>query len=215
MKLYAYYRSSTSYRLRIALGLKGLDYDLIPVNLLAGENRTPEFLAKNPFGGVPLLESGGRGRAQSVAIMEWLDEAFPHRPLLPPDVEDRFTARELAHAIATDMHALGNLKTLRYLKDCLGAGQEAIDQWYRHWLGVTLAPVEARLAELGAGDFLFDVPGMFEAVLIPQVYNARRYALDLAPMPHICRIEAACNALPAFIAAHPDNQNDNPERKPT
>ena len=210
MKLHAYFRSSTSYRLRIALNLKGLDYEIVPVNIVKGEQREPGFLSHNPFAGVPLLQADGRDRAQSVAILEWLDEAYPERPLLPRDTEDRFTARELAYAIATDIHAINNLSALQYLKNELGQEQAAIDTWYRHWLTKTLVPVEARLAQVSSGDFLFDAPSLFEVVLIPQMYNARRFALDTSVMPHIERIEAACLPLPAFQRAHPDNQPDSP-----
>ena len=210
MKLHAYFRSSTSYRLRIALNLKGLDYEIEPVNLLKSEQRGEAYRARNPFAGVPMLEADGRDRAQSMAIIEWLDEAYPDRPLLPRDVEDRFTTRELAYAIATELHAVNNLPVLQYLKNEYGKSQDEIDTWYRHWLAKTLEPLEARLSQLGSGDFLFDAPGLFEVVLIPQVYNARRFAFDFAAMPHIERIEAACLALPAFIRAHPDNQPDTP-----
>lgn len=210
MKLHAYFRSSTSYRLRIALNLKGLDYEIEPVNIVKGEQRLPEFLSHNPFAGVPLLQADGRDRAQSLAILEWLDEAHPDRPLLPRNIEDRFTARELAYAIATDIHAINNLSALQYLKGKLGHDQQAIDTWYRYWLTKTLVPVEARLAQVGSGDFLFDAPGLFEVVLIPQMYNARRFALDTSGMPHIERIEAACLKLPEFQRAHPDNQPDSP-----
>lgn len=211
MKLHAYFRSSTSYRLRIALNLKGLDYEIEPVNIVKGEQRAPEFLSHNPFAGVPLLRADGRDRAQSLAILEWLDEAYPDRPLLPKDIEDRFTARELAYAIATDIHAINNLSALQYLRHTLGHEQDAIDTWSRHWLVKTLTPVETRLAQIGSGDFLFETPGLFEVVLIPQVFNARRVALDTAAMPRIERIEAACLALPAFQKAHPDNQPDSPQ----
>ena len=210
MRLHSYFRSSTSYRLRIALNLKGLDYQIEPVNIVKGEQREAEFLSHNPFAGVPLLQADGRDRAQSLAILEWLDEAYPDRPLLPCDTEDRFTARELAYAIATDIHAINNLSALQYLKNELGQAQDAIDTWYRHWLTKTLVPVEARLAQVGSGDFLFDAPGLFEVVLIPQMYNARRFALDTSAMPNIERIEGACLALPAFQRAHPDNQPDTP-----
>ena len=210
MKLHAYFRSSTSYRLRIALNLKGLDYEIEPVNLLKSEQRGDAYRARNPFAGVPMLEAGGRDRAQSMAILEWLDEAYPDRPLLPRDVEDRFTVRELSYAIATELHAVNNLPVLQYLKNELGHDQDQIDTWYRHWLAKTLAPLETRLAQIGSGDFLLDAPGLFEVVLIPQVYNARRFAFDFAAMPHIERIEAACLAIPAFIRAHPDNQPDTP-----
>lgn len=209
LRLYGYYRSSTSYRLRIALALKSLDYENCPVNLREGAQKGADFTARNPFGGVPMLEAGGRDRAQSMAVLEWLEEAYPDAPsLLPRDLEDRFTARELAYAIATELHAPLNLKVLRYLKAEMGQEQEAIDIWYRHWLGTVLVPLEQRLEQLDTGDFLFGRPGLFEAVLIPQLYNARRFAFDLADMPRMRRIEEACIALPAFIAAHPDNQPD-------
>lgn len=214
MKLYGYYRSSTSYRLRIALALKGLAYEYVPVNLLEAEQRAEAFVSRNPFAGVPMLEANGRDRAQSMAMLEWLDEAYPDRPLLPADNEDRFTARELSYAIATELHAPLNLPVLKYLKQPLGHDQEAIDTWYRHWLAKTLRPLEARLAQLNTGDFLFDAPGLFEAVLVPQLYNARRFAFDLSDMPHMTRIEAACLPLAPFREAHPDSQPDNPERNP-
>ena len=126
---------------------------------------------------------------------------------------DRRAVRELAYAIATETHAPNNLQVLKYLKAEFGATQDRVDIWYRHWLARTFVPIEARLEQLGSGDFLFDTPGLFEVLLLPQLYNARRFALDLEPMPRIRRIEAACLALPAFQRAHPDNQPDNPERK--
>lgn len=209
MRLYAYYRSSTSYRVRIALNLKGLDYDIVPVDLRAWAQRSAAYRAINPFAGVPLLEAEGRRYAQSMAILEWLDESYPDPPLLPADRESRFSARELAYAIATELHAPLNLPVLQYLKSELGHDQAEIDTWYRHWLGRTLLPVEQRLEQLCAQDFLFATPGLFEAVLIPQLYNARRFAFDLSPMPHMRRIEAACLGLQAFARAHPDNQPDS------
>ena len=212
MKLHGYYRSSTTYRLRIALELKGLEYEYIPVNLLNSEQKGAAFTSRNPFGSVPMLEADGHDRAQSMAQLEWLDEAYPDRPLLPRDIEDRYTARELAYAIATELHAPLNLPVLKYLKDPLDHSQDEIDSWYRHWLARTLDPVEARLAQLGTRDFLFDGPGFFEVVLLPQVYNARRFDFDFSDKPHIARIEAACLARDDFQRAHPDNQIDNPER---
>lgn len=214
MKLHAYYRSSTSYRLRIALALKRLDYELVPVDLGTAQQCSDAFIAKNPFAGVPMLEADGRERAQSMAILEWLDEAYPTHPLLPADIEQRFTARELAYAIATELHAPLNLKARKYLTNTLGQDQAGIEHWSRHFLGHTLPAVEARLEQLGTGDFLFAGPGLFETVLIPQLYNARRVSFDLAALPHCRRVEAACLKLPEFIAAHPDNQKDNPERNP-
>ena len=134
MRLYAHYRSSTSYRVRIALGLKGLDYEVVPVDLLASEQRNDAFRARNPFAGAPCLEFDGRFYAQSMAIIEWLDERFPQPPLLPGDPEQRFVAREAAQAIASELHAPLNLPVLRYLKRELGHDQSSIDTWYRHWL---------------------------------------------------------------------------------
>ena len=208
MKLYGYWRSSTSYRLRIALELKGLAYDNCPVNLVEGAQRAEAYTARNPFAGVPMLEAGGRDRAQSMAIIEWLDERYPDRPLLPANIEQRYTARELAYVIATELHAPLNLKVLKYLKDPLGHSQDEIDTWYRHWLATTLRPLEARLEQLGTGDFLFDAPGLFETVLVPQIYNARRFDYDFSASPRMVQIETACLALPAFERAHPSNQPD-------
>ncbi|QZD93864.1 maleylacetoacetate isomerase [Qipengyuania xiapuensis] len=211
MRLHGYYRSSTSYRLRIALELKGLEYEYVPVNLLKSEQKGEAFTSRNPFGSVPLLEADGKDRVQSMAQIEWLDEAYPDRPLLPTDIEDRYVARELAYAIATELHAPLNLPVLKYLANEYGKSQEEIGVWYRHWLARTLEPLEARLAQLGTGDFLFDAPGFFEVCLLPQVYNARRFEFDFSDKPHIERIEAACLALPEFQRAHPDAQPDNPE----
>ena len=212
IRLHGYYRSSTSYRLRIALELKGLDYEYVPVNLLTSEQKGEAFTSRNPFGSVPLLEAKGRDRVQSMAQLEWLDEAYPEQALLPADIEDRYTARELAYAIATELHAPLNLPVLKYLSNEYGKSQEEIGVWYRHWLARTLDPLEARLAQLDTGDFLFERPGFFEVCLLPQVYNAQRFDFDFSDKPRITRIEKACLELPEFQRAHPDNQPDNPER---
>lgn len=212
MKFYGYYRSSTSYRLRIALELKGLVYEHVPVNLLKAEQSKDVFASRNPYKTVPMLKAKGRDRSQSVAILEWLDEAYPTSPLLPEDVEERYIARELAYAIATELHAPLNMASLRYLSGELGHSQDQVDNWYRHWLKVRLGPIETRLAQMQTEDFLFDRPGFFEAILIPQIYNARRFAFNLEEMPRISRIDQACMLLPAFRRAHPDVQPDNPER---
>ena len=210
MKLYGYYRSSTSYRLRIALELKGLAYENVPVNLLTSQQREEAFTSRNPFGSVPMLEADGRDRAQSMALLEWLEEAYPTPPLLPADPEARYTVRELTYAIATELHAPLNLPVLKYLKNEIGLIEDEIVKWYRHWLKPTLDPVEARLTQLKTGDFLMDAPGLFETVLLPQIYNARRFDYDFSASPHMTRIEAACLALPAFQRAYPDNQTDAP-----
>jgi maleylacetoacetate isomerase len=214
VRLHAYYRSSTSYRVRIALNLKGLVYEIVPVDLLGSEQRSDSYRAINPFAGVPTLAVDGRHYVQSMAILEWLEERFPRPPLLPADREHRYAVRELAYAIATELHAPLNLPVLQYLKHELGQDQAAIDNWYRHWLQKTLVPVEQRLAKLETGEFLFGAPGLFEAVLIPQLYNARRFGFDLAAMPCMRRMERACLALPAFAKAHPDNQPDSPAEMP-
>ena len=211
MRLHAYFRSSTSYRLRIALELKGLSYDVIPVDLRTSEQSDDAFTSRNPFASVPLLEADGRDRAQSMAMIEWLDEAYRDPPLLPADIEQRYTARELAYAIATEIHALNNLQVLKYLRDPLGHDDDTVNRWYHHWLARTFDPVEARLAQIGTGDFLFDRPGLFEIVLLPQLYNARKLDFSLTPYPHLTQIEAACLPLPEFHRAHPDNQPDSPD----
>ena len=213
MKLHAYFRSSTSYRLRIALELKGLDYEVVPVDLRTSEQSAEAFTNRNPFGSVPMLEAGGRDRAQSMAMLEWLDEAYPKYPLLPADLEERYTVRELAYAIATEIHALNNLQVLKYLRKPLGHSETQVNEWYHHWLARTLDPVEVRCAQIGTGDYLMDRPGLFEVVLLPQLFNARKLEFELAPYPHLTRIEAACLALPAFQRAYPDNQPDSPAYK--
>ncbi len=211
IRLHGYYRSSTSYRLRIALELKGLDYENVPVNLLESEQKGAAYTGRNPFGSVPMLEVDGVDRVQSMALLEWLDEAYADRPLLPRDTQDRYIARELAYAIATELHAPLNLPVLKYLKSEYGKSQDEVETWYRHWLARTLDPLEARLAQLDTGDFLFDRPGFFETVLLPQIYNARRFGFDFSDKPHTQRIEAACLALDEFKRAYPDNQADAPD----
>jgi len=211
MRLFAYFRSSTSYRLRIALELKGLNYEVVPVDLRISEQSADDYTSRNPFGSVPMLEADGRDRAQSMAMLEWLDEAYPQPRLMPDDLEQRYTVRELAYAIATEIHALNNLQVLKYLRDPLGHTDAQVNAWYHHWLARTLGPVEARCAQIGTGDFLLDAPGLFEVVLLPQIYNARKLEFELAPYPHLTRIEGACLALPEFQRAHPDNQPDSPE----
>ncbi len=209
MELFGYYRSSTSYRLRIALNLKGLEYDNVPVDLLQNQQKHASFTERNPYGSLPMLHADGRDRAQSMALIEWLDEAYPDPPFLPADIEDRYTARELAYAIATELHAPLNLPVLKYLGEELGASKQQVKQWYHHWLKRTLTPVEQRLSQLNTGDFLFNAPGLFEIVLLPQIYNTRRFEFDLAQFPHMRRIEIACLQMEAFSQAYPDHQDRN------
>lgn len=213
LRLHGYYRSSTSFRLRCALELKGLAYETVPVNLVEGAQKSTDFTARNPFATVPMLETPQGNLVQSMAIIEWLDEAYADRPLLPSDTKDRYIARELAYAVATELHAPLNLRVLKYLKGEYGQDQDGVNRWYRHWLGETLHPLEQRLETLGSGDFLFDAPGFFECVLLPQLYNARRFDFDLTNCPRMVRIEQACLGLSAFQRAHPDNQPDSPQKE--
>lgn len=212
MKLHGYYRSSTTYRVRIALNLKGLDYEVSPVNLLKGEQKGDPYRALNAFGSVPALELDGRIYVQSMAILAMLDELYPQRPLLPSDSEDRQVCRELAYAIATEIHAPNNLSVLKYLKTEFEAGPVEINTWYATWIHRTFSPVEQRLASLGRHDTVpFGEPGLFESVLIPQMYNARRFDVDMSLYPNLTLIEKTCLSMNAFKMAHPDNQPDTPE----
>lgn len=214
MKLYTYFRSSAAYRVRIALNLKGIAYDSIPVHLLqdGGQQLLPAYRAVNPSALVPALDDEGAILTQSLAMLEYLDETRPAVPLLPADALGRARVRALALAIACDAHPLTNLRVLKYLKNTLGLSDEAKQEWYRHWMAEGLAAVEALLAQgdpTGAGLFCHgDSPTMADCCLVPQVFNAQRFAIDLAPYPRVARIHAHCAGLPAFAAAHPSQQAD-------
>lgn len=214
MKLYTYFRSSAAYRVRIALNLKGIDYDSIPVHLLqdGGQQLLPAYRAVNPSALVPALDDDGAILTQSLAMLEYLDETRPAVPLLPGDALGRARVRALALAIACDAHPLTNLRVLKYLKNTLGLSDEAKQEWYRHWMAEGLAAVEALLAQgdpAGTGLFCHgDSPTMADCCLVPQVFNAQRFAIDLAPYPRVARIHAHCAGLPAFAAAHPSRQPD-------
>jgi maleylacetoacetate isomerase/maleylpyruvate isomerase len=214
MKLYTYFRSSAAYRVRIALNVKGIDYDSIPVHLLqdGGQQLLPAYRAVNPSALVPALDDDGAILTQSLAMLEYLDETRPAVPLLPADALGRARVRALALAIACDAHPLTNLRVLKYLKNTLGLSDEAKQEWYRHWMAEGLAAVEALLAQgdpAGTGLFCHgDSPTMADCCLVPQVFNAQRFAIDLAPYPRVARIHAHCAGLPAFAAAHPSRQPD-------
>jgi maleylacetoacetate isomerase len=201
--LYDYYRSSASYRVRIALNLKGLEHERVPVNLLEGEQKDPAFVARNPQGFVPMLEADGQRLTQSLAIIGWLDRAFPEPPLLPAGSEDCAHVVALALTIAADIHPLNNLRVIHRLK-ALGQDEVARDDWYRHWIREGFDALEA-LAAPRAGRFLFG-EGVTTAdiCLVPQMYNARRFALPLDPWPTLVRADAEATALAPFAAAHPD-----------
>lgn len=204
--LHDYYRSSASYRVRIALNLKGVEYDRHPVSLVDGAQKSPEYRALNPQGFVPMLEIDGLKLTQSLAILDYLDAKHPDPPFVPKKPGDRAHVLALALTVACDIHPLNNLRVLKYLKSEFGQEQDAVDRWYRHWVAEGLAALEA-LAAPRAGRFLFgDQVGMADICLIPQLYNARRFDVPLQPYPTLVRVDEAARALPAFIAAHPDNQ---------
>jgi maleylacetoacetate isomerase len=200
--LYDYWRSSASYRVRIALNLKGVVYEARPVNLVAGEQYEPANRARNPQGLVPTLEADGLILTQSLAIIDWLDATCPEPRLLPADPAARAAALARALVVACDIHPLDNLRVLKRLESQFGADQAARDDWYRHWVAEGLAALEAMA---GDGPFLGgDAPDISDVCLVPQLYNARRVALPLGAYPRLLRADAAMAALDAVAAAHPD-----------
>jgi maleylacetoacetate isomerase len=201
--LYDYHRSSACYRVRIALNLKGIDYDAIFVNLLEGEHKEQAYRARNPQGFVPLMEVGELRLTQSLAIIGWLEAVQPEPRLLPADPADAAFVRALALTIACDIHPLNNVRVLRRLS-ALGVEPKARDDWYRHWVTEGFDALEA-LAAPRAGRFLFgDAPTLADICLVPQMYNARRFDAPLGDYPTLVAADAAANALEAFAAAHPD-----------
>jgi maleylpyruvate isomerase len=211
MKLYGYFRSSAAYRVRIALNLKGLAAEHVPVHLRKGEQRAAPFAALNPQKLVPALETDdGALLTQSLAIIEYLDEVHPHPALLPPDALGRARVRSLALAIACDIHPLNNLRVLKHLNRALGLDEEARNVWSRQWIAEGFTAFEAMLAhDPRTGRFCHgDQPTLADVFLVPQVANAERVDCDLTPYPTITRIAAAARALPAFADAAPDRQPD-------
>jgi len=209
--LYGYYRSSAAFRVRIALNLKGLAYAQAPINLAKGEQHGAAYLARNPQGLVPLLETDdGHQLTQSLAICEYLDERHPEPPLLPADPEERARVRALAQLIACEIHPLNNLRVLQYLVNELEVGEEAKLAWYRHWILQGFDALESLLTrEAGTGRFCHgDRPTLADICLVPQVFNAERFECSLAAYPTIRRITAHCYALGAFRDAAPGAQPD-------
>lgn len=209
---YGYYRSSASYRCRIAFNLKGFDVAYVPVHLRrgGGEQKRPDYRAINPQGLVPALEVGDVVLTQSLAIVEWLDETHPEPPLLPHDPLERAGVRAFAHAIAMDIHPLNNLRVLDQLANEYGFDKPMLDHWYFGWIAEGLAACE-RLLERheDAGPFCFGAsPSLADICLVPQLYNARRYGAELAPYPRLLSSDRACAGHPAFIAALPERQPD-------
>jgi maleylpyruvate isomerase len=209
MLLYGYALSSASYRVRIALALKGLQVSSVTLDLRAGEQRREEFLKINSQGFVPaLVLDDGTVLTQSLAIIEYLDEVHPDQPLLPKSPAARASVRALAQAIACDVHPLNNLRVLQYLENDLQHDKATREAWYRHWVRLGFDAIERRLVrDEMAGRFCHgDAPTMADVCLVPQVFNARRFAVDLAPYPRIVGIDAACRDLPAFQGAAPERQ---------
>lgn len=203
IRLYDYWRSSASYRVRIALNLKGLAYEAVPTSLLDGEQRAPDYLAKNPQGLVPMLEAGELRLTQSLAIIDWLDATQPGPRLIPTDPVARARALAMAYVIASDIHPINNLRVLKYLSNELGIGEAARDDWYRHWIVEGFTALEA-MADPAAPYLGGAAPDIADICLVPQMANARRFNTPLGAFPNLVRIDAACNALDAFKAARPE-----------
>jgi maleylacetoacetate isomerase len=209
VKLYSYFRSSAAYRARIALNLKGIAYETVPIHLVkeGGHNQRPEFRAINPQMRVPVLVTdAGDVLIQSLAIIEYLDETHPEPALLPKDPIARARVRALAELIACDIHPLNNISSLRYLKNQMAQQQSAIDAWYHHWVIAGFEALEALIepAPYACGGKIT----LADLCLVPQVYNARRLKVPLERFPKIVGVEGACLALPAFDRARPENQPD-------
>ena len=203
-RLFDYHRSSAGYRVRIALNLKQVDHERVPVNLLEAEQRAEAYRARNPQGFVPMLEIDGRRLTQSIAIIAYLEATRPDPPLLPLEPGDAAHVRALALTIACDIHPLNNLRVLKYLSGPLGRDQEARDAWYCHWISEGFEALEA-MAAPHAGRFLFgDSPTLADICLVPQIYNARRFEVPLDAWPTLVRADSEAARLDAFAAAHPD-----------
>jgi maleylacetoacetate isomerase/maleylpyruvate isomerase len=204
MKLYNYFRSSASFRVRIALALKGLAYDYVPVHLVKHEQDAPDYVELSANGLVPtFVDDDGTRLHQSMAIIEYLDETRPEPPLLPRDAAGRARVRALAQDIACEIHPLNNLRVLRYLVRQAGLSDDAKNAWYRHWVETGLAAVERQLAAAPARYCHGDTPTLADCLLVPQIFNAQRFDCRLDPVPHVMRVFEACMAHPAFQAAQP------------
>ena len=214
LQLYSYWRSSAAYRVRIGLNLKGLAHEIVPVHLLhdGGQQRSDVYRGINPQQLVPVLGHGNRRLSQSLAILEYLDEVWPTPPLLPSTSRERHRVRALSQLVACDIHPLNNLRVLQYFEREWNVPQPERDEWVRHWILEGFTAAEAMVAEHpSTGTFCEgNTPSMADCCLVPQVYNARRFGVDMAQFPTLQRIEAACLELPAFDAARPEQQPDAP-----
>jgi len=209
--LYNYFRSSTSYRVRLALHLKGLEFEYKPIHLLKGEQHSPEYRRINPLGGVPTLVHNGKYIPESFAIMEYLEEVFPEPSLFPKDAYLKARIRQVCEVINSFMHPMGNLKTLQYLEKHLGYTQEQKEEWFRHWAAQGLETLETTLKEF-AGTYSFgDQVTMADLFVVPQLVTCQRFKMDLSKYPTLVKISENCNKLEAFQKAHPFKQIDTPE----
>lgn len=218
-RLYSFWRSSAAFRVRIALNLKQVDYDIIPTHLTkkGGDQLQPEYESKNPNRLIPLYECGDVRIHQSLAIMEYLDEIHSEPPLLPSDAVDRAWVRALALDVAADIHPINNLRVSRYLVRQLGVSEEARSAWYRHWVATGLASIEAQICiDPRVGRFCYgDQVTIADACLVPQLFNALDAKMDMSVYPSLMRILAECMALPAFIQASWEQQPDAEGKNPT
>jgi maleylpyruvate isomerase len=203
--LHDYWRSGAAYRTRIALHLKGLTFRQIPVDLRLGEQRTPEYLALNPQGLVPLLEVGDDRISQSVSILEWLEEVYPAPALLPATPAERHIVRTMSAIIGSDIHPLNNLRMLGAIRD-LGASEEQVQAWISRWINEGFTALEAMITQHGGRFAYGDYPTLADCYLVPQAYAADRFAVELTPFPAIRRVVSHARSLPPFEAAHPDRQ---------
>ncbi|MFW1947972.1 maleylacetoacetate isomerase [Acinetobacter bereziniae] len=208
MKLYSYFRSSAAYRVRIALNLKQLDYVIQPVHLLKNEQQQESYIALNPSQLVPSLIDQDQSFIQSLNILEYLEEGYPSLPLLPTDLVERAKVRAFSQTIACDIHPLDNLRVLKYLKHELAVNDEQKNQWYQHWIIEGFKSLEMQLKDSN-GQFCFGTQATFaDCCLIPQVYNAKRFNVDISDFPKIQSIDQHCLSLPAFLRATPEQQPD-------
>ena len=211
LKLHGYWRSSAAYRLRIALNLKNVAYESLSVNIAPGTSaqKEPDFKALNPQMRVPVLETDEGLLTQSMAILEWIEETYPEPAMLPTDAMTRAKCRAFADLVACDIHPLNNLSVLVSLREDFGADKAAVSHWYADWILRGFAALEAMAAERD-GVFLYgEQPGLAEICLVPQIYNARRYEVDLSAFPNLLAVDAACAEIPAFQKAAPEQQSDS------
>lgn len=208
--LFGYFRSSAAYRVRAALAWKGIEYQTQPVHLAKGEHKSADYLDIQPQGLVPALQIDGHTLGQSMAILEYIEETRPDPALLPEDSAGRAAVRWMAGLIAADIHPVNNLRIANYLRGPLGQGEEAVLAWMRHWMAEGFTALEELVGFHGGLFCHGDAPSFADICLVPQMYNAQRFELDLGDFPRLVTIDARCRDLPAFAAAHPDRQVDSP-----